>query len=470
MKRLFYIVFFLILNISSLSFASLYDNGPLTVEGYIKNETAIKTRGFDDFNKIKNIIDLRALYKVNDEFSFFVHFNKFYDLVYNVEDELKPYKHEMCTNRRTWSGVSWMRELYFDYFSSDLDIRLGKQIVTWGTTDLQILDRINPVDYREFILPAWNEIKIPLWMTKIEYSPTLNGTLQFLMIPDQATDFYPVPGAPFSLGIANMAQEDINKLNEMGYHVNMRDYRQGQNIKNSKFGLRWRDVIKNFEYTLNYLYGWDSEKVTTVDTSTMVFPPSQPAPALPPTGSTFNIDTKYKRLNMFGSSFSHSFISGRLAGLVLKGEVSFFKDKLYPYDAEGKTKYKEINECDYAIGLEKYVVKNWLVSFQFFQYILSKKDVDGQKFLLPSGGTRGQVQTMCSLKIMTDFRNERIKPEFLVIYDDDNDWRFSPKVNFEATEKLNINFGMHLFAGDKDTFWGQFRDMNEVYTEIKWSF
>ena len=54
---------------------------------------------------------------------------------------------------------------------NQLGIRLGRQQIVWGRTDLfRVLDVINPVDFsRNNIYDELEDIRIPLWMLQLEY-------------------------------------------------------------------------------------------------------------------------------------------------------------------------------------------------------------------------------------------------------------------------------------------------------------
>ena len=51
-----------------------------------------------------------------------------------------------------------------------LDIRLGSQIVAWGTADsLRVVDVLNPTDNREYGMTDLEDVRIPLPMTRLDY-------------------------------------------------------------------------------------------------------------------------------------------------------------------------------------------------------------------------------------------------------------------------------------------------------------
>ena len=63
-----------------------------------------------------------------------------------------------------------LREVYLQGspFGS-LDIRLGSQIVAWGTSDsLRVVDVLNPTDNREYGMTGLEDVRIPLKMTRLD--------------------------------------------------------------------------------------------------------------------------------------------------------------------------------------------------------------------------------------------------------------------------------------------------------------
>jgi hypothetical protein len=460
MKKL--AVFLVVVFLPNLAQTTMLQKGPVTIEGYIQNETGLFMGEMDEFSKVLNIIDLRAQYKPTDYFSVFGHIHKYWDHAYNIEDDpdRQAARYAMYTNRRTWTGISWVRELYADFYSEYLDGRLGKQIVTWGTTDgIRILDKyVNPLDWREFSLKPWNDIKVPLWMVKLEFAPTLNGTLQFLVIPDFEPDYWPAVGAPYAIGTSEKGAHLLAPLRQAGFNVIERDNSPAENFDNAKYGVRWRDVIGGFEYSLNYIYSWATEspeRLTIID----------------PFNKRAISEIIYHRVHVFGGSFANTFTSNFLKGLTLRGEFTYVKDEPKCYlKSDGTFGWEETDLYNYAIGLDKYVTTNWLVSFQFIQLISSKGNVDGQPFVWPSAGPMDKVETMLTLNVSTDFFHERLKPSILIVYGDDNDWRISPEAYLEISDHINTTLGMHIFAGNQGGLHGQFNNENQVYLTMRYSF
>ena len=69
---------------------------------------------------------------------------------------------------------------------------------------MRILDRVNPADMRNAYLDDPVDYRIPLWMLKVEYAPTINGVLQFLVIPDFEANYSAPAGSPFTYRVAEI--------------------------------------------------------------------------------------------------------------------------------------------------------------------------------------------------------------------------------------------------------------------------
>ncbi len=94
------------------------------------------------------------------------------------------------------------RELYTELNGPMFQVRLGKQIVSWGETGFErMVDNINPVDLRGNLNPAYPdfaELKQGLWMGRFFFTPPdqpMDLTYELLLIPD----FEPTVTGPWAI-------------------------------------------------------------------------------------------------------------------------------------------------------------------------------------------------------------------------------------------------------------------------------
>jgi len=482
----------LLLTIPKSTQASLFflDN-KLTLSGFLKNETAYNPNHDREFMKIENTFQLESEYRFNDSLSFFTIFRYFYDNAFDVNPLFEDNRSRLHRTR----GTDWVRECYLNYESPSLDVRIGKQQVVWGTADgIKIMDVVCPTDQREYFLDNFADSRIPRWMLKLEYSPTVNGTLQFLFIPDFATDYYAPPGSPFTYRAFELQGDLIDALNQLAknpswhYTFNETHHYPAQNFENSSFGVRWLDILPNgLEYTLNYLHGYGNV-AGNVHIYNLGRPPF---PGAPPQGD-WVLGFKYPMTELFGFTFTKGINTGLLTGTTVRGEFAYIHNNynkteglwyknFIPNPYPGGPPYipteainggiTRVDNYKYVLGVDKYIVTNWLASFQFIQLVTNKTSEKGNNLLFgPTSARLNKYYTFLTTRISTDFMHERIKPDCLFMYGTLNEWRISPRIEYELRDYLNIAVGGHMFWGRRGTLLGEFRENDEVYCEIKYGF
>jgi hypothetical protein len=450
----------------------------LELAGFLKNETALRTaHGLDEFMKEANIVQLEAEYTFNENVQFFTILKWFYDAVYDLENKYdNDPQWESKTNKKLKypEKLQWLRECYLDILTDNLDLRLGKQQVVWGTADgVRILDIVNPLDYREWTLKDYVDSRLPLWMLNAEGQILLNGHLQVLLIPDYEANYYPPAGAPFTLRTVRLGAESIQALTNAGVTVNTIDQKPAHTFENAKVGLRWRQIIEGqaFEYTLNYLntYSFASAAYTQFQVGS------------PP---VFSLTRRAERINVFGGTFSKTItegimIPGLAKGWTLRGEFAYITGDAMNIGTDKVIKQTgsntvDVDQYNYVLGFDKSFFTNWLFSFQFIQmWARATEQYDTSQYTLLNGATRGpldECETILTLLVSTDFMHERLKPQVLILYGDDNDWRISPKVSYEINDQWLATMGLHFFEGKEQHLSGQFDKNDQLFFEVKYTF
>jgi len=439
-----------------------YAEDKVSFSGSLKNESSIRINNLNgDLTKEKNIVELAGQYKIkDDELVFFGKVKYWYDFAYGARRKLDIAQYYSEHIQR----ADWLRDLYLDYNRGPWFLRLGKQQVAWGQADgITILDRVNPVDLSEYWLPDMQDIRIPLWMANINYSPKLNSNLQFLFIPD----FEQSTSAPIGGPFCTYSYIRYDNWKKAQSSVNENIYFPGKQFKNSTFGLQWSDRVGDLDYTLNFLNGYYySARNTTIWLG----------------GANYKVDRAFKRYRLYGGSFNKSFTNpGPMQGITLRGDFALYNDEPTYIGDPLIASAKKIDRWDnvfWLIGADRYVFTKWLVSLQYAQYILEHgKDKDPtltQRQQYPMNaftyGFADQLENIFSLKVSTTFMNDRLKPEILWSFTDDNQGRVSPKINYEIKDNLVLTVGVHYFYGNLFDSNGQYREENQFYANLKYTF
>jgi len=444
----------------------------LTISGFLKNATSINVDtadSMDEFLKIRSTAQIAVEYRLTENIHLFTIFREWYDSVYDAESKWRRRSGNYKKMRRT-KGTDWLRECYIDYYSDYLDIRIGKQQVVWGTADgVKILDIVNPIDMREFNLELSRghdaDVRIPLWMLKVEYAPTVNGTLQFLFIPDFESNFLAPARTPYAVRAKNAGKDRLDVLRDMGAEVVIKRKKPGRSLENARIGVRWLDVIGGFEYTLNYLHGYSHQM-------SRHFIGIKPLglPFIP--GAVANFEDRYAQTETFGASFSKAITKGPLRGYNFRGEFAYVKNHDNGYGKkDDQIGVGEVDQYNYVLGVDKYYWTNWLFSFQFIQYWLENKKEHGEHYLFgATSDILDQCETILSLSVSTDFMHERLRPLVRVYWGDDNDWQINPRVEYELRDYLILAWGMNVFSGHSSQLFGEFRNRDTMYFEVKLGF
>ena len=408
--------------------------------------------------KLKNTVEMAGEYDIHgQDLVFFAKarywYNSMYDMTKKYDCDKSYTRHEQRSN--------WLRDCYLDYINGPWFLRLGKQQVAWGQADgITILDRVNPVDLTEYFLPDMADLRIPLWMANINYSPKLNANLQILIIPDFEGSMAAPPYAPFAFRATN-AFANANKLAQHTLQVQNRF--PGKQFDNSTFGLQWQDRVGDLTYTLNFINGYYYRTRT-----------------IRIVGTLYN--RSFKRWRMYGGSFNKTFTNpSPIQGLTIRGDFAYYNDEPIYYgnpSAASTSGFKRWDNIFWLIGFDKTLFTDWVASFQFSQYIYQDAKVKDTGITALTQypmnsytyGAQDQVENIFTLKISTDFMNERLKPEISWSFTDDNQGKISPKATYEIKDNIWFAVGMHYFYGSECDSNGQFRDENQVYTNLKITF
>ncbi|MDD5618144.1 MAG: hypothetical protein PHG69_03540 [Candidatus Omnitrophica bacterium] len=453
------ITLILIIGLSLPAYAEL-SSGNFTLTGAVKNETSLTVNGSGStLSKLKDIVELAGEYDIKgQDLVFFMKTRYWYDSAYDMTKKYDCDKFYMSHAQRS----NWLRDFYLDYTNGPWFLRLGKQQVAWGQADgITILDRVNPVDLSEFWLPDMADLRIPLWMANINYSPKLNANLQLLIIPDFEGSSAAAPYAPFAFRSANAFAE----AQKLAFHSLQVETRYpGKQFDNSTFGLQWQDRIGDLTYTLNFLNGYYySARTLRI-------------------GATTLYNRSFKRWRMYGGSINKTFTNpSPMQGVTMRGDFAYYNDEpiYYGNPAIASTSgFKRWDNIFWLMGFDKTFFTNWIASFQFSQYIYQDSKVKDTgitsatqyPFNSYTYGAEDQVENIFTLKISTDFFHERLKPEILWSFTDDNQGRISPKATYEIKDNIWWTVGMHYFYGSEYDTNGQFRDQNQVYTHLKITF
>lgn len=331
-----------------------------------------------------------------------------------------------------------IREAYIDTEIGSSYLRLGKQQIVWGQADgLKVLDVLNPQSFREFILPEFEDSRIPLWSANAEV-PVGDLTLQLVWIPDTTYADIPEEGAAFAFTsplVVPVAPE--------GVPVSFQETDKPSNaFSDSDAGVKLSAFLGGWDLSLNYVYHYFD----------------RPAVRRFITGEGISVQQSYERSHLIGGTFSNVF-----GDFTLRGELGYSTNRYFQTtDTDDVDGVIRANEFAYVLGIDHSGFTNWLLSAQIFQSFLSNHQ---------PGMTRASVDTSMTFLARRSFMNEALTAEALLLQSlSDGDGLLQLAVTYEWKSNIRLKAGADVFYGKKEGLFGQFRERDRFTTGIEFAF
>jgi hypothetical protein len=402
----------------------------------IRNRTGFRTEEPRVFQMSRTIFDAKGVYKINDDWRMTLEGRAHYDPV----------------ERLGYPKNVWLdpRQALIDGKVKKVDLKLGLQQVVWGQADgLRVLDVINPLDYREFILEDFIDSRRPLWLARAD-APVGDGSLQFIWVPYFAPGRLPAAdnefglGESFGLGLIGAAAKESNQP-QLPYRVGKTE-RPSYRLKSSQFGARYGRSLGNWDLTANYYYGWEDAPTTYLggvetgaenSTPTLIFKP------------------RYDRKEVFGGTAATNFGS-----VVLRLEAGWNRNKATPVRTDSQTGLAKRGQFSSVAGLD-WSAKTWLwISGQYF---LSFTSAPQEKLLLP------RYTHLASIYVRVNFLRETLKPELFVLTGlNQQEYLIRPRITKTIGDHWSVGIGADFLGGKQSNIFGYFDSRDRVVIELKW--
>jgi hypothetical protein len=352
---------------------------------------------------------------------------------------------------RDWGDVKVKGDLYGDFVEEQLefdpreaniflrptdrlDLKFGRQVLTWGTGDLIFINDLFPKDWVSFFIGRDTEyLKAPSDAVKVSlFSDAVN--LDVVYTPEFDSDRY-ITGdrlSYFNPILGRRAGEDDVLAVE----------RRREFFEEDELALRLYRNIRNYELALYGYWGyWKS--------------PAGLNPTL--TAATF------PELYVYGAS---------LRGTVGKGignaEIGYYDSV---DDRAGDNPLINNSEMRYLIGYTQEVARDFTVGVQYYlEQMLDYGAYEGSLF--PGTPARDEFRHVTSLRLTQLLMNQNLMLSLFTYYSpSDQDVYLRPIANYKASDQLMYEIGSNVFFGDeRHTFFNQFHNNTNVYFGVRYSF
>ena len=316
---------------------------------------------------------------------------------------------------------------------NSVDVRVGRQVQTWGTGDLVFLNDLFPKDFVSFfagrdddyLKAPGNAVRLTLfskaanvdfaWTPVFEPDVYLNG--------DRFSFFSPTAGS-------NVAPRPPLKARE-----------PDETLDNGEFALRLFRTVAGKEYALYAYHGYFKQ-------------PTAQTPALEPT---------FAPMTSFGASLRMPLGPG-----LVHVETSYYVSR---NDRAGTDPLVPNDQLRFVAGYEWEPKPNFNVGFQY--YLESTRDysalIDNSPF--PEFEPERNRQVLTNRLTYRAGRDKHTISLFTFYSPSDRDFYLRPSYTYRHSDQWSMTAGGNLFGGSNaHTFFGQLRDASNAYVRIRYHY
>ncbi|PKO27321.1 MAG: hypothetical protein CVU32_02805 [Betaproteobacteria bacterium HGW-Betaproteobacteria-5] len=398
-----------------------------SIKGFVQFEAARTTGNPEHWSKLRTRAELGSNGKLGEGLKWKLGARLDYDAAYSINDY---YPADVEKNQRY--NIE-LRENYLDVSAGNWDFRFGKQHVVWGEmVGLFFADVVSARDLREFILPEFDQMRVPQWAARAEYFAD-DYHAELLWIPvasydnigKPGADFYPYQPVPTGFSVRYLPEQ-----------------RPERNADHMNYGLRL-STLKN---------GWDiSGFYYRSSDITPTFYRQFEAP------TTFIYQARHDRIDQYGGTVSKDF-----GEVVFKAETVYTRGRSFTSlnfaDTDGVVRQ---NTLDWAAGLDFTLPAETRLNVQIFQRQFHNYDAN----IIPDQHENG-YSVLLNNKLFANWEAQALFISSL----NRTDWLFRPRITWNFEQNWRWILGADVFHGPQLGMFGQYDSMDRVYSEIRHSF
>lgn len=334
------------------------------------------------------------------------------------------------------SGDGWidLREAFISARATTfMDVKAGRQILTWGTGDMVFLNDLFPKDFDSFFIGRDEEyLKAPSDAIKTSFFMDI-ANLDVVYMPNLDTDRF-ADGAristydPFSGG--QTSRRNILPVKPLSNW-----------FSEDEWAAR---LYRNFGAYEVALYGydgyWKNPQGMDMSAGLATFP----------------------RLSVYGAS---------IRGPVLRGignlEMSYYDSR---DDKKGNDPFIPNNQFRFLAGYEQEIASELTAGVQ---YNLERwMEYDNLKSTWPSSDFPDENRHLVTLRLTQMLMNQNMTLSLFNFWSpSERDGYLRPRVTYKMTDYWTAEVGGNVFYGhDRDTFFGQLKDNTNIYLSLRYSF
>ena len=326
-------------------------------------------------------------------------------------------------------GESELREGYVDYAAGDWDLRIGRQVITWGLGDLVFVNDVFPKDHEalfagrplEYLKRGSDAVKLGAYPAFASFELVVAPKFRPSRVPD-AGRFWLYDPMP-----AVTSRETVEP-------------------ERGDAGLRAYRDIAGYDAALYFYRGFQRTPSMRADSMTA------------PTRITFF----YPELSVYGAS-----VSGRAGNGVLSLEGAYYDSR---QDREGTDFTVPNSQTRVLVGYQIQPVEDLSLSFQYYAEYMH--DHGAYLAALPAGfPVEKRWSHTFTARVTQLYLHQTLRFSVFVLRNTSNgDYFANPELRYSFTDKVWGAIGASVFGGKPSGQFGQLSPDDNVYLQVRYEF
>ncbi len=319
------------------------------------------------------------------------------------------------------------------------DVRVGRQVLTWGTGDMLFLNDLFPKDWQSFLIGRDDDyLKAPSDALRLSWFGRGAG-LDVVWTPVFAPDRF-VDGRRLSY-FSPMAGERVADR--------VRDEAPDRELENGELAVRWHGMLGSTEWALYGYRGFFGQPTA--------FNP-QPTDLDPMAG-----ELTYARLNAYGAS-----LRAPLAGGLYNLEAAWYDSV---DDRRGDDPLRPNSELRFLAGYDRELFANFNLGAQYYLEWLQDYDRFEDAWQGDPAYRPDEYRHLLTARLSYRMLRDNLTLSLMSFYSPSaEDYLLRPSVDYRYTDRLRLTAGANLFGGDAHSFFGQFERDSSVYARVRYSY
>jgi len=358
-----------------------------------------------------------------------------------------------------------IHEAFYRHTGNVIELKVGKQIRRWGKTDqISPVDTLNPEDLREFIIPEYEERKIPVWM--MDMVLRFKGfSIEGVYIPvfeESKVDYFDSDWAIFTHTKRNMTDRVIPDQ-QKDYFRNIKVHENDPNDTGLKgeYALKLSGTLNTWDIGATYHYTWEdmpcftSFPVKNINVNGAISDETLLSSLDYAHLTMENIETEFHRTSITGLFFETT-----MSDFGIRGEAawqtreSFLTSSLTSVGSP--TLY-------YILGTDYTSPSEWYINVQLGHKHIFDYDPSILYFKKDTVYLSGEI----SRKLFFSWLKGALMYNVTL---NDNEGYLSPRLEYTYITNLQATLGANIFHGSRTSFLGRFDQDDQLFLDLKYSF